>query len=121
MTLDRENDNYREFRAVQDQCEKYAYYHIILTLTDGRKIDGIIEKVDADGINMLVGEDVMEKENENASEEQRQYSNYGYNRPRRRFRRFNRRYYPLNTLAQIALLPYITPPPYPYYQYYPYY
>lgn len=116
MALDIEDGYYRELRAVEDECKKYLYYHIILTMTDGRKFDGIIENVDADGITMLVGEEIMEKESENQSNEQRQY--YNYDRPRRRFRRFRRRSFPINKLAQIALLPYIAPLPYPYYPYY---
>ena len=119
MTLDREDGYYRELRAVQDECGKYLYYHIILTMTDGRKVDGIIENIDKDMLTVLVGEDVMEEESENQSDEQRQYNNY--DRPRRRFRRFRRRSFPINTLAEIALLPYIAPIPYPYYPYYPYY
>ena len=110
------NDHDRALRNVHDECQNYMYYHIILTMTDGSKVDGIIENVDMDGVNMLVGEDVMEKEEENQSDGQRQY--YNYNRPRRRFRRFRRRKFPLNNLAELALLSYIAPQPYPYYPYY---
>ena len=39
-------------------------------------------------------------------------------RPRRRFRHFRRQAFPIGTLAALALLPYIAPPPYPYYPYY---
>ena len=116
MALDREDGYYRESRAVDDVCKKYLNYHIILTMTDGSKLDGIIENVDTDSITMLVGEDVMEKENEDQSDNQRQYHDYG--RPRRRFRRFRRRSFPFNRLAEIALLPYIAPPYYPYYPFY---
>lgn len=107
MALDREDGYYRELRNVNDQCKRYLYYHIILTMTDGRKMDGIIEDVDADDITMLVGEDVMEEESEDQSDEQRQY--HHFNRPRRRFRRFRRRRFPIHNLASIALLPYIVP------------
>lgn len=107
MALDREDGYYRELRNVNDQCKRYLYYHIILTMTDGRKMDGIIEDVDADDITMLVGEDVMEEDSEDQSDEQRQY--HHFNRPRRRFRRFRRRRFPIHNLASIALLPYITP------------
>ena len=106
MDLER-NDCYRELRSVNDQCKKYLYYHIILTMTDGCKMDGIIEDVDTDYITMLVGEDVMEENSENQSDEQRQY--HDYNRPRRRFRRFRRRRLPIHNLASIALLPYVFP------------
>ena len=110
------NDYYRDSRAVEDECKKYLYYHIVLTTTDGKKFDGIIENVDKDGITMLSGEEVMEQEDTNQSDEQRQY----HGRPRRRFRRFRRRRFPINNLAALALLPYIAPPVYPYYPYYPY-
>jgi len=120
MALDREDGYYRELRAVDDVCKKYLNYHIILTMTDGSKLDGIIENVDTDSITMLVGEDVMEKENEDQSENQRQYHDHDHDhgRPRRRFRRFRRRSFPINRLAEIALLPYIAPSYYPYYPFY---
>lgn len=92
------------------------YYHIILTMKDGNKFDGIIENVDEDKITVLVGEDIMDKGSENQSDDQRQYNNY--EGPRRRFRRFRRTFFPLNELAELALLSYIAPPPYPYYHYY---
>ena len=113
------NDYYGDLRAAEDECKKYLYYHIILTTTDGNKFDGIIEDVDKDGITMLSGEEVMEQENTDQSDEQRQY--YDHRRPRRRFRRFRRRRFPIGNLATLALLPYITPQLYPYYPYYPYY
>lgn len=107
------NDGYyRDLRNMKDECKKHLYYHITLTMTDGNTFDGIIENVDEDMITMLVGEDVMEEESENPYNEQRQY---GYGRPRRRFRRFRRRKFPFGTLAALALLPYIAPAYYPYY------
>ena len=114
MDLER-NDYYRDLRDVEDQCKKYLYFHIVLTMTDGSKVDGIIENADKDGITMLVGEEVMEQENPNQPDEQRQYHDYG--RPRR-FRHFRRRRFPIGNLAELALLPYIAPPLYPYYPYY---
>lgn len=122
MNFDRENDYYRDLNDVEDQCKKYLYFHVVLTMTDGRKADGIIQNVDANGITMLVGKDVMENESQNNSGEQRQYYDYDYDydRPITRYRQFTPGLFPLNTLAKIALLPYITS--YPYYpQYYPYY
>ncbi|MHC1682664.1 MAG: hypothetical protein AB6733_06920 [Clostridiaceae bacterium] len=108
------NDYYRDLQSLQDQCKRSLYYHSILTMTDGSTFDGIVENVDADSITVLVGEDVMEQEGMNRYDEQRQF--YGYGRPRRRFRRFNRRKFPLATLAALSLLqyPYILPP-YPYF------
>ena len=101
------NDHDRALRNVHDECQKYMYYHIILTMTDGSKMDGIIEDVDTDNITMLVGEDVMEGDSDDQYDEQRQY--HDHNRPRRRFRRFRRRRFPIHNLASIALLPYIFP------------
>ncbi|AQR91563.1 hypothetical protein [Clostridium saccharobutylicum] len=117
------NDYYRDLESVQDECKKYLYYHVILTMTDGNIFDGIIEDVDGNNITVLSGEDVMEPENETESNQQRQYNPYGYNYgynygyPRRRYRRFRRRTFPLATLAAFSLLPYIAPPTYPYYPY----
>ena len=119
MDLER-NDYYRDLQTLHDECKRCLYYHTTLTMTDGSTFDGIIENVDTDRIIVLVGEDVMEEESENQSDEQRQY--YGYGRPRRRFRRFRRKAFPLATLAALSLLPYpYIAPPYPYYPYYPYY
>ncbi|MGJ9386184.1 small nuclear ribonucleoprotein [Salipaludibacillus sp. CF4.18] len=115
-----ENHDYRNhLRDLHDECKNHMYYHVTLTMTDGSTFDGIIENVDMDNITVLAGEDVMERESEGDESDTRQY--YGpFGRPRRRFRRFRRRGFPLASLAALALLPYIAPPPYPYYPY-PYY
>lgn len=120
MDLER-NDYYRDLQSLHDQCLKCLYYHTTLTMTDGSTLDGIIENVDKDRIIVLVGEDVMEQEDDNEAGQQRQYQGYGYGRrPRRRHRRFRRKAFPLATLAALSLLPYpYIAPPYPYY--YPYY
>lgn len=91
-------------------------YHVIITMKDGSSFDGIILDVGSDNVSILAGEDVMEREND---EDNRQFYG-GYYRPRRRFRRFRRRNFPIASLAALALLPYIAPYPYPYYPYYPY-
>lgn len=101
-------------RTMYDDCQRYMNYHVMLTMDDGRMTDGIIEDVKSDRIIVLVGEDVLERE----EGEERQF--YLYGRPRRRFRRFRRREFPLASLAALTLLPYIIPPPYPYYYPYPY-
>jgi small nuclear ribonucleoprotein (snRNP)-like protein len=111
------NDYYRDLESLHDQCKKCAYYHVIITMKDGSTLDGIIEDVDMDGVNMLVGEDVMEKDDEGEYDQDRQY--YMYGRPRRRFRRFRRRRFPLASLLALSLLPYpVIPPVYPYHNYY---
>ncbi len=121
MEFERE-EAYRDLGSLHDKCRKCAYYHVKLTMTDGSAFDGIIENVDPDRIIVLVGEDVMERENENQTDGQRQYYNYHNYGPRRRYRSFRRQAFPLATLAALSLLPYpyITQPPYPY-LYYPYY
>ena len=73
-----QNDYYKDLRNLEHQCKKYLYYHITLTMIDGSSFDGIIENVDNDIITVLVGEDIVEGENENKSDEQqRQYYGYG--------------------------------------------
>lgn len=112
MSLER-NDYDTDMKSLFDRCKKYQYYHCIITLKDGSELDGIIEDADMDGVNVLIGEDVMERE----FDEERQY--YGDTRPRRRrrFRRFRRRRFPFATLAALSLLryPYYNPYYYPYY------
>jgi len=115
MALEK-NDCHSDLRNLHDKCKKYVYYHITLTMMDGRSFDGIIENVAKDMITVLVGEDMIEQENEDQADAPRQ--NYGYGRPRRTFRRFRRQNFPIGTLAALALLPYIAPPAYPYYPYY---
>lgn len=109
------NDYYRDVTPIHDDCKKAMYYHIILKMKDGSTVDGIIENVDEDGIDMLVGEDVMEQDDEGQYDEERQFYGYGHGRPRRRFRRFRRRRFPLASLLALSLLPYPHIPPfYPY-------
>lgn len=105
-----ENNYYRDSQSLHNDCKACIDYHVILTMTDGSTMDGIIESVDSNHVSVLVGEEVMEQEDESKSDYQRQP--VGFGRPGRRFRRFRRRSFPLNRLAAIALLqyPYIMPP-----------
>lgn len=107
-------DYYRDLQPLHDKCKSHMFFHVIITMTDGSTIDGIIEDVDRDRVIISVGEDVMEPENDNESNQQRQF--HGYGRPRRRFRRFRRKAFPLGNLAALALLgyPYFAPP-FPFY------
>jgi len=107
-------DYYRDKKSLEDECKRCLYYHAILTMMDGTTFDGIIEEVDGDQITVLVGEDVMEADNAEQMDEMRRPP-YGYGRPRRRFRRFRRRRYPLGGLSKLALLPYISPIAYPFF------
>ena len=97
-------DYQRDLESLHDKCKKHAYYHVVVTMKDGSMHDGIIEDVDMDGVNMLVGEDVMEDDLEDQYDQERQYHMYGY--PRRRFRRFRRRRFPLASLLALSLLPF---------------
>ncbi|EKQ54445.1 MULTISPECIES: hypothetical protein [unclassified Clostridium] len=123
MELERE-DNYRDLQNIHEKCKRCMYYHTKLTLTDGRTFDGIIENVDPDRIIILVGEDVLARENESHSEQYRVYPGYYHPGPGPiRYRRFVRQAFPLASLAALSLLPYpyIAPPvPYPIYPYFPY-
>ena len=110
-------NDYRDLKYLYDECKRCMSYHTILTMTDGSVFDGIIEDVDNDRVIVLVGEDIMEQEGEDQFEQQQQQRQpYSYGRPRRRFRRFRRRGFPLNALAALSLVhyPYIAPL-YPYY------
>ncbi|WP_100406978.1 hypothetical protein [Bacillus solitudinis] len=110
-------NEYRNTGALHEQCKNYMSHHVTLTMKDGSAVDGIIENVGTDGINVLVGEDVMER----SEQDERYYGGYGYGYPRRRFRRFRRQFFPLATLAALSLFPYLYPAPYPYPYPYPYY
>ena len=109
MDLER-NDYYRDLKYLHEECKRCMSYHAILTMIDGSVFDGIIEDVDDNRVTVLVGEDIMEQEGaDQGNQQQRQPYNYG--RPRRRFRRFRRRNFPLNALAALALVqyPYMAP------------
>lgn len=92
-------------------CRKYMNYHVIGQLSDGSKVDGIIDDMDEESVTMLVPEEF------DGEQENRQYG-YGdeyddYGRPRRRrYRRFRRLRFPY----VVFVFPYIRPYPY----YYPY-
>lgn len=111
--------DYREdIRNLQSKCKKYLYYNVTLIMSDGSIFDGMIENVDKDRIIMLVCEDVMELDDDEYNyNESRQHGNVGFNRrpPRRRFRRFRRRFFPFADIAALQLLPFI--PSYPYHFY----
>lgn len=114
MNLD-DNNYYRDSESIlYNECKRCVSFHAIITLIDGTKLDGIVEDVDTNRVTMLVGEDIMEQETDSEYGQQRQQFTQG--RPRRRFRRYRRRFFPFNRLAAIALLqyPYFMPP-FPYF------
>ncbi|WP_087971609.1 hypothetical protein [Oceanobacillus rekensis] len=122
MSIENNYEYSNDSRYLYDECKRLMNYHVTLSMADGTTMEGIIQNVDRDNIDVLVGEEVMERGSEDENEnDTRQFYAGGYGRPRRGFRRFRRRRFPLASLAALALLPYIAPTPYPYYPYpYPY-
>ena len=105
-----EVNNSTTVQSLYNQCKQMMSYHVILKMKDGSEVDGIIESVEPDKVNVLVGEDVMVGGSGNEYSAQRQYGNPT------RYRRFNRRNYLLANLLALTLLPYpYYAPPYPYY------
>lgn len=115
MVSDR-NDYNNSTQNLQNKCQKYLYYNVTLVMSDGGIMDGLIEGVEEDRIIMLVGEDVMDlDDDECTSDENRQHGNAGFNRrPRRRFRRFRRKFFPFPNIIAVQLLPFIPPHSYIY-------
>ena len=119
MEFERE-ESFRDFGDLHDRCRKCMFYHVKLTMKDGSTLDGIVENVEPDRIIVLVGEDVMDRKDDNEYNQHRVY--YNYNRYPMRYRYFRRQAFPLASLAALSLLPYpYIAPPYPYYPYYPIY
>lgn len=119
-----ERADYGGLQELYDECNNLMGYHITIVMKDGSAVDGMIEKVDANGITMLVGEDVMNDEEDmdqsmnqsmNQPNVQRQYGKGGR---MRRHRRFRRRGYPFNSIRRV--FPIIYPYPFPYYPFFPY-
>ncbi|WP_053075143.1 hypothetical protein [Ornithinibacillus californiensis] len=99
-------------------CQRYMNYHVMAQMNDGSQFDGIIEGMDDNGVTMLIPEEVDSEQME-LNGENRQfgfdfngyggYDNYGYGRPRRRFRRYRRQRFPLNLFSRLFLFPYYSP------------
>lgn len=113
MNYDR--SDYGSLQELFDECKNLMEYHITVVMKDGSTVDGMIEKVDSNGITMLVGEDVMNEDNMNESNDERQYGKGGR---MRRHRRFRRRGYPFNSIRRV--FPIVYPYPFPYYPFFPY-
>ena len=107
-----DGNNSTNVQNLYNQCRKMMDYHVILRMQDGSEVDGIIESVDPDNVNVLVGEDVMVGGNGPGMEynAQRQFGNPV------RYRRFRRRNFPLRTILALSLLPYpYYVPPFPFF------
>lgn len=112
MSLE-ETNYYRDSQSLYDDCKRALNYHVMITLKDGSKLDGIVVEVQPDRVMVLVGEDVMDEERGSEADLQRQP--FG-GRPMRRFRAFRPRFFPFGALATLALLQYpFIMPPYPYF------
>lgn len=109
MNYDRDDQN-NNLQELFDECKNLMDYHIILVMKDGTSFDGVIDKVDSNGVMMMVGEDILYDDDD----DQGQYNTQRqFNRPRkmRRHRRFRRRGFPFNSIHRIFPIPY----PYPFY------
>lgn len=110
-----QGNNNTNMQNLYNDCRAMMNYHVILRMKDGREIDGIIESVEPDSVNVLTGEDVIMRDDDDNSRQTQYYSP-------RRYRRFRRSNFPLANLLALSLLPYpYYAPPYPYAQPYPYY
>ncbi|MCL1631813.1 hypothetical protein M3N64_07600 [Sporolactobacillus sp. CPB3-1] len=80
---------------INDVCRKYMNYHVIAEMADGKKMEGIIEDINDQGVVMLIPEDVNDAE--------RYFYGPG---GRRRFRRFNRFLFPFILFVPPFFYPY---------------
>jgi small nuclear ribonucleoprotein (snRNP)-like protein len=104
MDYNRNENDYKDIQSLHDKCRRCITYHVTLVMRDGSMFEGIIEGVDRESVNLLVGEPVMmEEENENQSYERQEF---GRPRRRRQARRFRRRNFPLALVAALDLVPY---------------
>ncbi|SER56231.1 hypothetical protein SAMN04487944_10654 [Gracilibacillus ureilyticus] len=95
------HQNSYQGHQMKNLCEQYQNYYVVGELTNGEKIEGIIQSVDQNSVTMLVPENIE------ADEEQRQFG-YGY--PRRFYRRYYPYRYPLGLLSGLLLYPFLFPP-----------
>ncbi len=108
-----ERADYGSLQELYDECNKLMGYHITIVMKDGSTLDGMIEKVDANGITMLVGEDAMDEDDMDKSDGERQF---GKGPRMRRHRRFRRRGFPFNGIRRVFPIIY----PFPYYPFFPF-
>lgn len=105
---------YRDSESLYDECKRCISYYSLSML------EGIIEEVNNDSVNILVAEYVYE---DDYKEEMNRQQSMEY-RQRGGFRRFGRRNFPINNINRVrpVRFPYIIPfYPYPYpYPYFPY-
>lgn len=116
-----ERDNFcSDAGILYTKCKRFLYYHAVFTMKDYGMFDGIIINVEENHIIVLVGKDIIRTQNSNISNQKRQH--YENTNGIRRYRRFEPKNIPLNTLTGLYLLPYpFIAPQYPYYPFHPAY
>ncbi|WP_418223169.1 hypothetical protein [Clostridium isatidis] len=90
--------------SMHERCRKCITFHVVITMRDGTMVDGIVEGVDRENVNLLVGEPVMMEED--LSYERQEYGYGQGSRRRRPVRRFRRRAFPLALLAAVDVVPF---------------
>ena len=90
---------------VMNVCHRFMNYHVIAHMSDGSQRDGIIDGVDAEGIIMLIPEEIDDEEATLYSTRQ-----FGFGP---RFRRFHRQRFPFNSFIFPFFRPFpFFPPPF---------
>ena len=59
MESQQQNNNNMNLQDIYNECEAMMNYHVILRMRDGREIDCVIESVEPNQVNVLMGEDVI--------------------------------------------------------------
>ncbi|VYU64539.1 Uncharacterised protein [Clostridium tertium] len=109
MNYERSDDN-MNVQNLMDECKNLMGFHIIVVMKDGSSVDGIIDNVDSNGINMLAGEDMISDEDEYMQSMHRQFGN-----PKmRRHRRFRRKGFPFHGIRRVF------PIVFPFFPFYPF-
>ena len=86
-----------------------------ITLKDGAMVEGIIEGVDRENVNLLVAEPAMVEEDLSCERQEFGYGGQGRPRRRRPRRRFRRRSFPLALLAGLDVIPF-----FPFFPFFPF-
>ena len=77
-----ETNNNEAMQNLYNECRNMMGYHVIVRMKDGREFDGVIDSVEPDHMNLMMGEDVIMRDDDDMRQQQ-------YRNPRR-YRRFRR-------------------------------
>ncbi|WP_062236439.1 hypothetical protein [Fictibacillus sp. FJAT-27399] len=143
-----EQTDERNWAQMHNLCKQHLYFHVIITMHDGKKTEGIITNVDGQNLHMMVPQDIQQPQQGGQGSQQGMQGHQGMqgtqgmqvqqgmqgqqgamgreeNEENRVFfgrpwfgRRFFPGIFPLAAIAALSLYPYYYP--YPYYPY-PYY